>query len=257
MENTNPSASIPETAEQPASMPTSVAPPPAPVRRTIRPQMITAAIVALLVVVIALSLRPTSQLTAAPADAQPEELVPSSDIEPVSQPLETTPAAEPDVAANVVAPRANDSSQKAPTLRPKKNRIAESAAGPREAVTAIAEALGAEDPTIAPVASESISAEPAPVSPAVVGFGAVTINGCLEASKDQFRLTDTEGVDAPRSRGWRTGFLRKRSTAVALVEPPDPGALHAQVGQRVAATGVLTDRELRVTSVRPIGDRCN
>lgn len=256
MENTNPSASIPETAEQPASMPTSVAPPPAPVRRTIRPQMIAAAIVALLVVVIALSLRPSQQLTAAPADAQPEELVPSSDIEPVPQPLETTPAAEPDVAANVVAPRASDSSQKAPALKPKKNRIAESA-GPREAVASIAEALGAENPTIVPVASESISAEPAPVSPAVVGSGAVTINGCLEASKDQFRLTDTEGVDAPRSRGWRTGFLRKRSTAVALVEPPDPGALHAQVGQRVAATGVLTDRELRVTSVRPIGDRCN
>ena len=237
-------------------MPSSVAPPPAPVRRTIRLQMVAAAIVALLVVVIALSHRPSPSLAAAPADTQPERLVPSSDIEPVPQPLETTPAAAPDAAANVVAPRAGESSKKAPALKPQKNRIADSA-GPREAVTAIAEALGAENSTSTPVASESISAEPAPLSPAAVGAGAVTINGCLETSKDRFRLTDTDGVDAPRSRSWRTGFLKKHSNSVALVDPPDPHGLQAQVGQRVAATGVLTDRELRVTSVRPIGDRCN
>jgi hypothetical protein len=255
VEYTNPSASIPETPVEPAS-PSSVAPPPAPVRRTFRPQMVAAAIVALLVVMIALSSRPSPQLAAAPALAQPEVLVPSSDIEPVPQPLEATPAETPSTAANVVAPRASDSSPKAPALKPQKNRIAESA-GPREAVRAINEALGAENSTSTPVASESISAEPAPVSPAAVGSGVVTINGCLETSKDRFRLTDTDGVDAPRSRSWRTGFLKKHSNSVALVDPPDPHGLQAQVGQRVAAIGVMTDRELRVTSVRPIGARCN
>ena len=40
----------------------------------------------------------------------------------------------------------------------------------------------------------------------------VTITGCLEVSTsgDTFRLTDTEGVDAPKSRSWRSGFFKKR-----------------------------------------------
>jgi len=87
----------------------------------------------------------------------------------------------------------------------------------------------------------------------------VTITGCLEIStnEDEFRLTDTEGADAPKSRSWRTGFLKKRSAAVALVAPPDPQALRKQVGKRVAATGVLTSRDLKVTSTRVVGSSCN
>src|SRR5262249_29948710 len=108
-------------------------------------------------------------------------------------------------------------------------------------------------------ASESVSVEPAPVSSDAGALGTVTVTGCLETSgnDNRFRLTDTEGTDAPRSRSWRTGFLRKRSPSVALVEPPDPHALQAQVGQRVAATGLLASRELRVTSVRVVGPRCD
>ncbi len=32
----------------------------------------------------------------------------------------------------------------------------------------------------------------------------VTIFGCLERSSDTYRLTDTDGVDAPRARSWKT-----------------------------------------------------
>jgi hypothetical protein len=139
-----------------------------------------------------------------------------------------------------------------------KDRIAE-AATPAAAVAAISEALGKVDSATPSESSASVSAEPALVSPDPAGPGTVTITGCLEGSvnENRFRLTETEGGDAPRSRSWRTGFLKKQSTSVALVEPPDPHALWAQVGQRVAATGLLSSRELRMTSLRVIGPRCD
>ena len=88
---------------------------------------------------------------------------------------------------------------------------------------------------------------------------AVTITGCLEISTDEdaFRLTDTEGADAPKSRSWRSGFLKKRSAAVALVEPPDRLALKTSIGKRVAATGLLTSHELKLNSLRVVGPSCN
>ena len=104
---------------------------------------------------------------------------------------------------------------------------------------------------------ESTTAVPAPaaVSTDKVGLPPVTITGCLEVSvgEDEFRLTDTDGADAPKWRSWRTGFLRKRSDPVALVELPDQQALHAQVGKRIAAKGLLTSRELKVNSLRVVG----
>jgi hypothetical protein len=44
---------------------------------------------------------------------------------------------------------------------------------------------------------------------------------------------------------------------VSLVEPPDPQALHQQVGKRVAATGLLTSRELKVSSLRVVAPSCD
>jgi len=87
----------------------------------------------------------------------------------------------------------------------------------------------------------------------------VTITGCLEASGsgDRFRLTDTEGATAPKSRSWRSGFLKKRTASVDLVGAHDVAALHKQVGQRVAVSGVQTDRELTVRSIRVVSSSCN
>jgi hypothetical protein len=99
----------------------------------------------------------------------------------------------------------------------------------------------------------------ASVSTGTGGIAPVTITGCLEVSvnQDEFRLTDTDGVDAPRSRSWRTGFLKKRSAPVALLEPPDRLALQAHVGSRVAATGLLTSHDLKVSALRVISASCN
>ena len=87
----------------------------------------------------------------------------------------------------------------------------------------------------------------------------VTITGCLEVSTDgdTFRLSDIEGADAPKSRSWRTGFFKKRPAPVILAEPVDRQALTANVGHRVAATGQLASRELKVSSLRVVGSSCN
>jgi len=235
--------------------------PTAPARRGTHLQMIAAAMITICVVTLSLSRRPAPLAAATAEDAQPEKVQQSSDIEPGAQPVAT--ALAPTVAAVAVAPivappAVRESTAKAVAAKTEKNRIAE-AASPAAAVNAIDEALSRTDSPTELAAPAPISADPAPVSPDAVGPGAVTVTGCLETSgaDNRFRLTDTDGVDAPKSRSWRTGFLRKRSTSVDLVEPSDPHALEAQVGQRVTATGLLTNRELRVTSLHALGTRCN
>jgi len=237
-----------------------VAHPTAPARRGTHLQMIAAAMITICVVTLSLSRRPAPLAAAAAEDVQPERLHQSSDIKPGAQPIATAsaPTAPGVTVAPVAAPQAlRESTAKAAVSKPEKNRIAE-AASPAAAVNAIDEALSKTDFTEV-AASAPISAEPAPASPAADESAAVTVTGCLESSgnDNRFRLTDTEGGDAPRSRSWRTGFLRKRSSSVALVDPPDAHALQTQIGQRVAATGTLTNRELRVTSLRAIGPRCD
>jgi hypothetical protein len=152
-------------------------------------------------------------------------------------------------------------SRKTLVPKPEQNRIAEStkSGAPIAAAIPVADILFREDAVTRPPGSEAI-APPAPASVATGTGGTtpVTITGCLEISVDQaeFRLTDTEGVDAPRSRSWRTGFLKKGSAPVALVEPPDRRALQTNVGRRVAATGLLTSHDLKVSALRVVGP-CN
>jgi hypothetical protein len=146
--------------------------------------------------------------------------------------------------------------------KPEKNRIAESttSGAPIAAATPVADVPFKEDTAtklpgsaaIPPLAPESVSTGTSGTTP-------VTITGCLEISVDQseFRLTDTQGVDAPRSRSWRTGFLKKGSAPVALVEPPARLALQTHVGRRVAATGLLTSHDLKVSALRDVGSSCN
>jgi hypothetical protein len=113
-----------------------------------------------------------------------------------------------------------------------------------------------------PVAHEPFGSK-APVEPTASSVHAsepdVTITGCLEESIDdgRFRLSDTEGAAAPKSRGWRSGFLKKRPAPVALNEPQDIAMLRKLVGRRVTATGILADRQLRVSSISPAGVPCD
>ena len=81
-----------------------------------------------------------------------------------------------------------------------------------------------------------------------------TITGCLQRAADTFWLKDVSGTDAPKSRSWKSGFLRKKSSNVELV---DRGGLTSRlatyVGRRIETTGALADREMRVKSLRVLG----
>lgn len=167
------------------------------------------------------------------------------------------------VAASTVAPRdVSAPSKKTPAPRPQKSRIAEStkSAMPLAAVKPVAESASAEN--TAPKASghDASARSAAAVEPTgTAGIAPITITGCLEVSvdHDEFRLTDTDGVDAPTSRSWKSGFLKKRPATVALLEPPARLALETHVGRRVTATGLLAGHDLKVSALRAVGPPCD
>ena len=82
------------------------------------------------------------------------------------------------------------------------------------------------------------------------GPPSVTITGCLEVDDGTVWLKNTSGSDVPKSRSWKSAFLRKRSSPIEIVDAPNAPRLTHYVGQRVAATGVLTNREMRASSLR-------
>lgn len=85
----------------------------------------------------------------------------------------------------------------------------------------------------------------------------VTITGCLQRESGTYSLKDTAGVNAPKSRGWRSGFLKKRPAPVKLVDPANKLSLADYLGQRIAATGTLVDRKMEAQWVRRVAGACN
>jgi hypothetical protein len=167
---------------------------------------------------------------------------------------------QPTVAAPAAAPAAPVFSTP-PSPKKPAPKAAKSAAGPVTIVVhpPLAETRSSKEAPAKPVAATP-STESAPEAAATEtsAVAPVTITGCLEvsASDDRFRLTDTEGESVPKARSWRSGFLKKRSAAVDLVGVSDARALEMQVGKRIAATGVLTNRALKINSVRVVSPYC-
>jgi hypothetical protein len=84
----------------------------------------------------------------------------------------------------------------------------------------------------------------------------VTITGCLERDSDSFRLKDTTGQNAPKARSWKSGFLKKGSASVDVVDAANKVKLPTHVGQRVSVTGMLVDREMQVRSLQRVATSC-
>jgi hypothetical protein len=87
---------------------------------------------------------------------------------------------------------------------------------------------------------------------------AVTITGCVANDEETFWLKDTSGADAPKSRNWKSGFsernARRRSRSSMRTHALK---LPNYVGQRVAATGTLVNREMRAQSLQRVGSSCS
>ena len=84
----------------------------------------------------------------------------------------------------------------------------------------------------------------------------VTITGCLEQKDDEFRLKDTGGSEAPKSRSWKTLGLTKHASTVALVDTSNRLKLGKHVGERVSVTGALVDKELQGKSLKSLTPSC-
>jgi len=85
----------------------------------------------------------------------------------------------------------------------------------------------------------------------------VTVAGCLERNNDGFRLKDTSGADAPKARSWKSGFMKKGSASLDVVDPAHVISLTDYVGRRVSVTGTLTGREMKAKSVRRMSASCD
>jgi hypothetical protein len=85
----------------------------------------------------------------------------------------------------------------------------------------------------------------------------VTITGCLEQDNDAFKLKDTEGEEAPTSRSWKSGFLKKRPATVTVLDASHRWKLEKHVGERISVTGSLVDREMQVRTLSRVTPSCS
>ena len=86
---------------------------------------------------------------------------------------------------------------------------------------------------------------------------AVTISGCLQARDGSFWLKDASGTNAPKSRSWKSGFLKKHAEPVQIVDATKALQLSNYVAHRVIATGTLANRTMHASSVEPIAASCH
>lgn len=113
-------------------------------------------------------------------------------------------------------------------------------------------------PASAPaVASDDGSAiarsAPADNRPPIDDDRSTTLTGCLENDEGVFRLTDVSGAEAPMSRSWKAGFLKKRPASIEVADGVGTLSLRSFVGRRVSTSGTLIDREMRANAVRAVG----
>jgi hypothetical protein len=225
--------------------------------------MVLMAVVGVLVVAaLALALRPSPRAVSAALNTQPAALAPPVHVAAAVPDTLPAPTAAPVPVAAVARARVPRAFAERPNQTPVSTTTrppADSVPSPPPAVGAAAGGDESAAQTVAPESTTSASAVASTAPPDATSQVPVTITGCLETTVDevQFRLTDTEGADAPKARSWRSGFLKKRSTPVELVELSDPVGMRKYVGRRVVATGLLTSRELRVRSLQSAGSSCN
>jgi hypothetical protein len=91
---------------------------------------------------------------------------------------------------------------------------------------------------------------------AAVAAPSVTVTGCLERDDVAFRLTETDGKQAPKARSWKTGFITKRNSDLDVVDASKKLKLKDHVGHRVSMTGNVKDGELRASSMRHLAASC-
>jgi hypothetical protein len=111
--------------------------------------------------------------------------------------------------------------------------------------------------TAPPMAEPAVPTADAMAKAAAPKVAAVTITGCLERDAETYRLKDTTGDNAPKARSWKSGFLKKNTATVEVVDAPKSAKLPSHVGERVSVTGVLNGREMQVRSLQRLSPSCS
>jgi hypothetical protein len=132
------------------------------------------------------------------------------------------------------------------TVATNAKKVKPGAAAP-EAATATATAAAPEM-----AADKDTSALKAPVAESA----SATIAGCLERDGDSFVMKSVEGADAPKARSWKSGFLKKGTPSIEIMDASNRLKLSDHVGHRVSISGMLADREMQARSVRRVASTC-
>ena len=115
-------------------------------------------------------------------------------------------------------------------------------------------------PLKAPVAKVHGTTTPPPDTSASTKLAkapVTTLEGCLERTGDAFRLKDTSGVDAPKARSWKSGFLKKGAASVDVLDPAESLGLANRVGTRVSVSGTLVDRQIQARAIHRVASSCS
>jgi hypothetical protein len=142
--------------------------------------------------------------------------------------------------------------QSAPRVSPPVTMSAEMTPEPKTAVKKTANSVAA-----APAAASPTAAAGAVSATAVTKATPVTLTGCLVQTDETFRLKDAAGTAVPKSRSWKSGFLKKGSAPVEVVDAAHALMLANYVGRRVSVTGTLVDREMQARSLRRVAASCD
>jgi hypothetical protein len=225
-------------------------------RWTIEPWMtvlgLTCVIAAAVVIV---ARQPTPRADFAGLDAQRDPTAPS-ETGVTAAPVEKT---MPLGSASTVAAQASTRSESARTEasnQVKKSAIVEPVKAGPAVQSHLKEPALESKPIIESKVPPPAALEPLPKTD-VQDVTSVTITGCLELDEDTYWLKNASGEGAPTSRSWKSGFLKKRKSAVELVDATSALKLRSHVGQRVSATGSLVARELRARTLKQVAASCS
>ena len=154
------------------------------------------------------------------------------------------------------------------TLMPPAKSVAASVVQPKATVATNATNSKKVKPAAAPVMASNVVAMPAPAEMAaeiettaalkapVAEATSATIAGCLDRDGDSFVMKNVEGADAPKARSWKSGFLKKGTARIEVMDASNRLKLADHVGERVSISGMLADRELQGRSLRRVASSC-
>ena len=145
-----------------------------------------------------------------------------------------------------------DSNKEKSSVKTKASPVAANAAPAKSPANVAAKPVTTGKPANAAPAA----APKANVSTGVVKGEVVSVTGCLELDNQEYKLTKTEGADAPTKRTWKSGFFKKSGADLEVVDTSKNLRLVTHLGQRVTLTGAVNERTMEAWSLAVVSRSC-